>query len=170
MTPPKHVRQHGPVSLALLSSPDAATTNVHTAATLHCPCHTATWSQEFSPWLTDVTDTLPPSADPALDAAVAALLDGEIIGWWQGRAEVGARALGHRSILADPRRADTHRRVNDVKRREQFRPLAPSCLADHASDWFEALEPNASPYMSITAMTKPEKRAQVRSAARGVTQ
>ena len=78
---------------------------------------------------------------------------------------MGARALGHRSILADPRRADTHRRVNDVKRREQFRPLAPSCLAEHASDWFEHLSPNASPYMSITASAKPEKRTQV---ARGV--
>ena len=48
--------------------------------------------------------------------------------------------------------------MNDVKKREQFRPLAPSCLEDHAADWFEELAPNASPYMSITATTRAEKR------------
>ena len=57
------------------------------------------YRQDFAPWLIDVTDTLPPAADPALDAAVAALLDGEIIGWWHGRAEVGAPSFDHRSIL-----------------------------------------------------------------------
>ncbi|KAL1522300.1 hypothetical protein AB1Y20_017292 [Prymnesium parvum] len=139
--------------------------------------------EEYSAWLVDLTDDLPPADDAALHAALCALLDGEIVGWFhvrcpaacgpaargahprvcrrQGRAEVGARALGHRSILADPRSAEMHRRVNRVKRREQFRPLAPSCLAEHASEWFDGLAENASPYMSITAMAREEKRALV---------
>ena len=78
-----------------------------------------------------------PAAD--LPGHVAALLDGgAAIGWFQGRAEFGPRALGHRSILADPRGTDVQRRVNlKVKFRESFRPFAPSVLAEHANTLFE---------------------------------
>jgi len=72
-----------------------------------------------------------------VDTAASAIASGKIIGWFQGRAEAGPRALGNRSILADPRGKDTKQRLNDkVKHREPFRPFAPSCLADHAGEYF----------------------------------
>lgn len=70
---------------------------------------------------------------------VAELIDGgAIIGWFQGRMEFGPRALGNRSILADPRRTDMRDRINAlVKKRESFRPFAPAVLAEEATEWFE---------------------------------
>jgi predicted NodU family carbamoyl transferase len=107
--------------------------------------------------------------DGAWDAPSAAVLQytaealarGEIVGWVNGRAEVGARALGHRSILANPAMAENHRKVNHVKQREQWRPLAPSVLAEEADSWFDGLPTLASPYMQITATVRPEVREQV---------
>ena len=85
-----------------------------------------------------------------LIAVVAtALLAGEIVGWFQGRSEVGARALGSRSILADPRVLASRIRANVVKQREQWRPLAPSVLAEHADEWFDSVPECGSPYMSF---------------------
>ncbi|WP_433528509.1 carbamoyltransferase family protein [Micromonospora sp. CA-263727] len=74
-----------------------------------------------------------------LARAVAELLEaGAVIGWFQGRMEFGPRALGNRSILADPRRAELRDRINGlVKMRESFRPFAPAVLAEHASEWFD---------------------------------
>jgi carbamoyltransferase len=90
-----------------------------------------------------------PVADPA-DEAARLLADGRIIGWFQGRAEVGPRALGARSILADPRRAETKDIVNArVKRREAFRPFAPSVLDEHGGDFFEGHHSN--PFMLLSA-------------------
>jgi carbamoyltransferase len=67
-----------------------------------------------------------------------AIADGRVIGWFQGRMEWGPRALGNRSILADPRRADMKDILNlKIKRRESFRPFAPSILREHVSEWFE---------------------------------
>jgi carbamoyltransferase len=94
--------------------------------------------------------------DPAAEAArlVAA---GKVVGWFQGRAEVGPRALGARSILADPRRPDMRDIVNHrVKRREWFRPFAPSVLAEHADEWFDGYHPN--PFMLLVQPVRPEKR------------
>jgi predicted NodU family carbamoyl transferase len=107
--------------------------------------------------------------DGAWDAPSAAVLQytaealarGEIIGWVNGRAEVGARALGHRSILANPAMAENHRKVNHIKQREQWRPLAPSVLAEEADSWFDGLPTLASPYMQITATVRSEVREQV---------
>ena len=63
---------------------------------------------------------------------------GLVIGWFEGRMEWGPRALGHRSILGDPRRADMKDILNlKIKRRESFRPFAPSVLREHVADWFE---------------------------------
>lgn len=92
-----------------------------------------------------------------------AIADGQIVGWVHGRAEVGARALGHRSILADPRQPSTHKRVNTIKRREQYRPLAPSVLTEEAESWFDGLPASSggSPYMSLTCDVKPEVREKV---------
>ena len=72
------------------------------------------------------------------ERAAELIADGKILGWYQGRMEFGPRALGSRSILADPTREDMKDRVNEVvKHRESFRPFAPSCLRERASDYFE---------------------------------
>ena len=90
--------------------------------------------------------------------AVALIADGKILGWFQGRAEWGPRALGNRSIVADPRRADMKGILNRrIKHREIFRPFAPSILAEATGDWFE--RSHASPFMTLAYAVRPEKRA-----------
>lgn len=89
---------------------------------------------------------------------------GGVIAWYQGRSEMGPRALGHRSILADPRKKGLVRFINEsVKSRESFRPFAPSALAEEVDAWFllgDDLEDtsNISPYMSMTAKVRRLKR------------
>jgi carbamoyltransferase len=96
-------------------------------------------------------------ADPAAEAAEL-LSQSKIVGWFQGRAEVGPRALGARSILADPRRADMKDIVNEqVKHREGFRPFAPSVLDERGAEFFEGYYPN--PFMLLVLPIRPEKRA-----------
>jgi carbamoyltransferase len=98
-------------------------------------------------------------ADPATRACIiaAALAEGQIVGHFSGRMEFGPRALGARSILGDPRRADTQSTLNrKIKFRESFRPFAPSVLAEHAAEYF-ALD-NASPYMLLVAPVARERR------------
>lgn len=92
-----------------------------------------------------------PLAEDALPARVAALLaEGKVVGWFQGRMEYGPRALGARSILADPRGRDVQRLVNlKVKFRESFRPFAPSVRAERAADYFDL--DAESPYMLLVA-------------------
>ncbi|MDE2827057.1 MAG: carbamoyltransferase [Bacteroidota bacterium] len=78
------------------------------------------------------------------------LADQKVIGWFQGRMEYGPRALGNRSILADPRQLRMQRHVNQsIKFRENFRPFAPAVLAENVSDWFDMT--HESPYMLLTA-------------------
>ncbi len=87
------------------------------------------------------------------------LIQGKIIGWFQGRMEFGPRALGNRSILADPRREDMQHRINhDVKFRESFRPFAPAVLADHAHEWFDFPADQESPYMLLVASINERHR------------
>ncbi|CAM9461412.1 unnamed protein product, partial [Ectocarpus fasciculatus] len=91
-----------------------------------------------------------------VEEVAKAIADGKVVGWFQGRGEFGPRALGSRSLLADPRDPEMPARINaDVKRREDFRPFAPSVLAEEAEDWFEGLPADGSPYMSLTAPAKP---------------
>lgn len=99
--------------------------------------------------------------DSDLWARVADLLaHGQIVGWMRGRAEFGPRALGHRSILADPRDPEMMDRVNRIiKFRERFRPYAPSILHEHGPDYFEAYQD--SPYMDRTLRFRPEVRKRV---------
>lgn len=86
-----------------------------------------------------------------------ALADGRVVGWFEGRMEFGPRALGHRSILADPRPADMQRQLNlRVKGRESFRPFAPAVLEERAGEWFELNGP--SRYMVLTADLREEHR------------
>lgn len=94
--------------------------------------------------------------DPAAAAADLVAAD-RIVGWYQGRSEVGPRALGGRSILANPRRADMKDVVNRyVKHREAFRPFAPSCVLEQADRWFERGGP--SPFMLKVWQVRPEAR------------
>jgi carbamoyltransferase len=95
-------------------------------------------------------------ADPAKTAAEL-LAGGKILGWFQGRMEFGPRALGSRSILADPRDPEMNAKVNNaVKFREWWRPFAPSLLAEAAGEYLESS--TDSPFMILTAQVKPEKR------------
>lgn len=88
------------------------------------------------------------------DHVARALAEGAIVGWVQGRAEFGHRALGNRSILADPRPADIRDRLNAaVKFREEFRPFAPSILDEYGADWF--FDYTQSPYMAKTFKWRP---------------
>jgi carbamoyltransferase len=91
------------------------------------------------------------------DQTVEHLIQGHVIGWFQGRMEWGPRALGNRSILADPRRSDVKDILNlKIKRRESFRPFAPSILREYVSEWFE-LDADV-PFMAQVFPIKPEKR------------
>ena len=93
--------------------------------------------------------------DPAREAA-RYLSEDKIVAWYEGRSEVGPRALGHRSLLAHPGPKANWERVNHLKKRELWRPFAPSVLAEHCDDYFEGA-PVPSPYMLFTAqVTKPD--------------
>ena len=85
------------------------------------------------------------------------LIDGKVVGWFQGRMEFGARALGCRSLLADPRRTDMRDIINlRIKFREKFRPFAPSILEEYVCEWFEIDEP--APYMEKVLPIRVAKR------------
>ncbi len=97
--------------------------------------------------------------DPAADAAEL-IARGRIVGWFQGRMEYGPRALGHRSILADPRLPEMKDRVNAVvKFREGFRPFAPSVREEYAVDYFES--PFHSPFMTFTFDVRHDARSKI---------
>ena len=86
------------------------------------------------------------------------IADGKVVGWFQGRMEWGPRALGHRSILADPRRPEMKDLLNArIKRREWFRPFAPSVIEEAAGDYFEGHGP--SPFMEMTCRVNAAKRS-----------
>jgi len=88
------------------------------------------------------------------------IADGLVVGWFQGRMEFGPRALGNRSIVVDPRRAEMKDILNDrIKKREPFRPFAPSILEEHVGDYFEQTHP--APAMLMVYQIKPERRAQI---------
>lgn len=88
------------------------------------------------------------------------LIAGRVIGWFQGAMEWGPRALGNRSILGDPRRADMKEILNlKIKRRESFRPFAPSVLREHVSDWFESDQD--VPFMMKVLQIKKAKRSEI---------
>ena len=100
-----------------------------------------------------------------VDAVASALVDGKVVGWFQGRMEFGPRALGNRSILGDPRSPAMQKTLNlKVKFRESFRPFAPSVLRPDVAEWFE-LDAD-SPYMLLVAGVKPERRRRMTEAER----
>ncbi|MFD5480960.1 carbamoyltransferase family protein [Streptomyces hawaiiensis] len=117
------------------------------------------WSDaELGAWLK--TAAVPFERPPDIAATVArALADNGIVAWFQGRSEYGPRALGHRSLLAHPGHAGNLERLNDVKGREQFRPVAPMVLADRAAGLFDG--PLPSPYMLFVHDVAPAWRDRI---------
>jgi carbamoyltransferase len=95
-----------------------------------------------------------------LRQTASAIAAGEVVGWFQGRMEWGPRALGNRSILCDPRRADMKNVLNSkIKRRESFRPFAPSVLRESVADWFE--QDGDVPFMMQVYQIRKEKREMI---------
>jgi carbamoyltransferase len=95
-----------------------------------------------------------------VEITARAVADGLVVGWFQGRMEWGPRALGNRSILGDPRRADMKNILNlKIKRRESFRPFAPSVLREAVAEWFE--RDDDVPFMLQVFPIRPERRAQI---------
>jgi carbamoyltransferase len=91
-------------------------------------------------------------------AAAEAIADGKIVGWFQGRMEFGPRALGNRSIVVDPRRSEMKDVLNArIKKREPFRPFAPSILEERIGEYFEQTYP--SPTMLMVYQVKEDKRS-----------
>jgi carbamoyltransferase len=110
-------------------------------------------------WLVRLVTENTPSKNICADTAKV-LADGNVVGWFQGRSEFGPRALGNRSIIADPRTAEMKDRLNKrVKHRQAFRPFAPIVLAERASEIFEGDE--ESPYMLIAKRVRPEWRSKI---------
>ncbi len=98
--------------------------------------------------------------DDLMQRTAAIIASGKILGWFQGRAEWGPRALGNRSIVADPRRPEMKEVLNQrIKHREMFRPFAPSILAESTGEWFEKSYP--SPFMTLAYSVRPEKREEI---------
>lgn len=119
--------------------------------------------EEAAPWL-EVEAIR--NEDQRLQAMAEEVDSGGVVAWYHSRSELGPRALGHRSILADPRKKVLVRFINQrVKSRESFRPFAPSVLAEEATNWFDLgenlVDANVSPFMSMTAMVHEDKRARI---------
>src|SRR5439155_10887921 len=102
-------------------------------------------------------DAAPDSNDEICRVTARLIADGNVVGWYQGRMEWGARALGNRSILADPRRADMRDLINaKIKFREKFRPFAPSVLEEAVGDYFVNAAPDA--FMQQVYPIREDKR------------
>jgi carbamoyltransferase len=94
------------------------------------------------------------------ERAARDIADGAVVGWFQGRLEFGPRALGNRSIVVDPRRAGMKEILNQrIKKREPFRPFAPSILLEHVGDYFEQTHP--APTMLMVYQIRPERRSAI---------
>jgi carbamoyltransferase len=114
--------------------------------------------EEIEAWLTTAKIVFERPRDVA-DAVAAELAGNGIVAWFQGRSEYGPRALGHRSLLAHPGHEANLERLNDVKGREQFRPVAPMVLVDRAADVFTG--PLPSPYMLFVHGVQPAWRDRI---------
>src|SRR5258707_1684844 len=106
------------------------------------------WSDEELASRLDIAALPYERPDDVAEAVAEALAANGIVAWVQGRSEFGPRALGHRSLLADPRDPGNTERLNDVKGREQFRPVAPMVRAGRAAELFDG--PLPSPFMLFT--------------------
>ena len=154
-----------PATVGSRSAPRCTDTTSCSAARSGIPPCTTTWdaprpTTEIVAALRGSTETEFKKSDDIAAECAALVAKGRIIGWVQGGAEFRPRALGHRSIIADPRTPSSKERLDaEIKRREWFRPYAPSVLAEHADEYFEMLGP--SPYMLVAVNTRPSMRAKV---------
>ncbi|MEB3371396.1 carbamoyltransferase family protein [Saccharopolyspora mangrovi] len=121
------------------------------------------WSDEEIENALRTADLAYERPDDVAEVAAEALARDESVGWFQGRSEFGPRALGHRSLLAHPGNADNVERLNDIKGREQFRPVAPMVLAERAAELFDR-GPERSPYMLFVHDVRPEWRDRIPAA------
>ena len=95
-------------------------------------------------------------------SAAQLIAEGRVIAWFRGRMEYGPRALGNRSILADPGHPEMRDRINAmVKKREAFRPFAPACTVEEAGQWFDLVPGEQHPYMISVVEVLPEARAKL---------
>ncbi|MDC6448472.1 carbamoyltransferase, partial [Alphaproteobacteria bacterium] len=102
------------------------------------------------------------NTDDMLNKTIKDLLEGKIVGWFQGKMEFGPRALGSRSIIADPRSPQMQKKLNlKIKYRESFRPFAPSILIEHCQKWFNLNKP--SPYMLFIADIQDEHKLKLKN-------
>jgi carbamoyltransferase len=117
------------------------------------------WSDdELAAWLG--TAAVPyERPDDVAEAVADVIARNGVVAWFQGRSEFGPRALGHRSLLANPSHPDNLRRLNDIKGREQFRPVAPMVLLERAAEIFDG--PVPSPYMLFTHRVQPAWRERI---------
>ena len=124
------------------------------------PCFT---DQQIEASLTDCGAVWHRVDDAGLiDRVASAIADGKAVGWMQDRMEFGPRALGARSIIADPRSPEMQKQLNlKVKYRESFRPFAPSVLSEHVGDWFD--HSVDSPYMLLVSDVRADKRRKMTS-------
>jgi carbamoyltransferase len=95
------------------------------------------------------------------DFVIEKLLDQKIVALFQGRSEAGARSLGNRSLLFDPRVSNGKDIVNIVKKREMFRPFAGTILLEHADEWFDMMGLDESPFMSFSLDCKEDKKDKI---------
>ncbi len=117
------------------------------------------WSNdELRRWLRTANVAYEEPPDIA-DAVAQVLADDGVVAWFQGRSEYGPRALGHRSLLANPSRAENLSRLNDIKGREQFRPVAPMVRLERAGEIFDG--PIPSPYMLFVHRVRPAWRQRI---------
>jgi carbamoyltransferase len=107
---------------------------------------------DLEAWLVEA-DVAYERPDDVADAVAGVLAANGVVAWFQGRSEYGPRALGHRSLLANPAYADNLERLNRVKGREEFRPVAPMVLAERAAEIFDGVLP--SPFMLFTHRVNP---------------
>jgi carbamoyltransferase len=117
------------------------------------------WSDdELDGWLSRAAIPRERPSDVA-DAAAEVIAGDGVVAWFQGRSEYGPRALGHRSLLASPTRAENLERLNDIKGREQFRPVAPMVLSERAAEIFDG--PLPSPFMLFTHRVRERWRERI---------
>jgi len=169
-------RETGYTDIFIPSAPHDAGTAVGAALSVHCSERaTSQPPRDTTPYLgpqfgereilaaVKAAGLTPKRTKDAARDAADMIADGNIVAWFQGRMEFGPRALGNRSLLADPRRPDTRALLNRrVKHREDFRPFAPSVLEEHADEWFEVGAPSAShEYMLFACPTKAGRRERI---------
>ncbi|MCG5431678.1 carbamoyltransferase [Mycobacterium sp. MYCO198283] len=118
------------------------------------------WSDDEIAEILDTADIVYERPDDIAVAVAEALAANQLVGWFQGRSEYGPRALGNRSLIGDPRHAANLERLNNVKGREQFRPVAPMVLADRAAEIFSG-GPLPSPYMLFVHDVAPAWRDRI---------